>query len=64
MRPLSPIAAGAGRAARWYLRVRGAARADPRGSGVGLVPRPQALLMPTAALFKKATAGGNFNLLA
>jgi hypothetical protein len=28
------------------LRVRGAARADSRMSGIGLAPRPQALHMP------------------
>jgi hypothetical protein len=36
--------------ARRYLRVRGAARADPRRSGVGLAPRPQALPVPATAL--------------
>jgi hypothetical protein len=34
------------RTARRYLRVRGAARADSRMSGIGLAPRPQALHMP------------------
>jgi hypothetical protein len=38
------------RAARRYLRICGAARADSRRSGVGLAPRPQALPMPAAAL--------------
>jgi hypothetical protein len=32
-----------------YLRVRGAARADSRGSGVGPPTRPQALPVPAAA---------------
>jgi hypothetical protein len=43
--PLQP-----GRAARRYLRTRGTPRAGPRRPGVGLAPRPQALLMPAAAL--------------
>jgi hypothetical protein len=38
------------RAARRYLRIRGTARADSRGGGVGLAPGPQALPMPAAAL--------------
>ena len=38
------------RAARRYLRVRGAARADSRGPGAGLAPRQQALPIPAAAM--------------
>jgi hypothetical protein len=38
------------RAARRYLRARGAARADSRRSGAGIVPRPQVLSVPAAAL--------------
>jgi hypothetical protein len=42
--PLEP-----GRAARRYLRVRGAVRADYRSSGFGPAPRPQVLPMAATA---------------
>jgi hypothetical protein len=35
---------------RQYLRVCGAARADPQRPGVGLAPRPQALPMPATTI--------------
>jgi hypothetical protein len=43
--PLQP-----GRAARRYLRVRGAARADPQRPRAGLAPGPQVLRMAAAAM--------------
>jgi hypothetical protein len=47
--PLQP-----GRAARRYLRVRGTARTDSRGSGVGLAPRPAAAMVPYRKALCKA----------